>query len=216
MVRGSRAFRRGKRLDASSPFFEGTLKGESGGSIGGNFRGIERRVADWAVPTLAAVGNGGAAENSVELAPDQLAWLGARGMPVHINDVHALVVLLHLGLKPEILIALGRRLRGKGPARPVSIKPCRVRFFIADAAADFLGIIRAVDFSDGDDICRALDAGGLEGAGLTSVTAEDTQIVESVGKKTRDAGIEFPGLGLVGEPSPFFRADPDFGGAGVV
>src|SRR5206468_11099536 len=49
----------------------------------------------------------GMAENSVELPPDKPAWFGAGGMAVHINDIHAFVVLFHLGLQPEILIAFG-------------------------------------------------------------------------------------------------------------
>src|SRR2546425_4044494 len=188
-----------------------------GKSIGSYFRGIERGIADRAVPALAAAaGNDGTAKNSVELAPDELAWFGADGMAVHKNDIHARVVLFHLGLKPEILIAFWTGLIGKRTTRPIAIKPRRVSLFIAEAATDFSRIIRAVDFRDGHDIRRALDAGGLEGAGLTSVASEDSQVIKSIGKKTRNTWIKFSRLGFVGEPSSLFGAHPDFCCGGVV
>ena len=64
-----------------------------GKSIGCDFRGIERGIADRAVPALAATGNGGHVKSSVELAPDELAGFAAGGMAVHINDVHTFSVL---------------------------------------------------------------------------------------------------------------------------
>src|SRR6266567_2019584 len=109
-----------------------------GKSIGSYFRGIERGIADRAVPALvAAAGNDGTAKKSVELPPDKLAWFGAGGMAVHINDIHPLVVLFHLGLEPEILIAFGSGLIGKRTTRPIAIKPGCVSLFIAEAATDF-------------------------------------------------------------------------------
>src|SRR6266436_9149006 len=146
-----------------------------GTSIGSYFRGVKRGIADRAVPALAAAGNDGTAKNSVELPPNKLAWFGAGGMAVHINDIHALVVLFHLGLKPEILIAFGTDLIGKRTTRPIAVKPGCVSLFISEAAADFFGTIGAVHFSDGHDVRRAPDVCGFEGACLTSVASEHSQ-----------------------------------------
>src|SRR5438093_6959568 len=124
--------------DVHPPISE-TRRGRAGAvrgkSIGRDFRGIERGIADRAVPALAAAGNDGSAKNSVELPPDKLAWSGAGGMAVHINDIHAFVVLFHLGLKAEILIAFGTDLLGKRTTRPIAVKPACVSLFIAEAAA---------------------------------------------------------------------------------
>ena len=114
------------------------------------------------------------------------------------------------------MIAFGSGLIGKRTTRPIAIKPGCVSFFIAEAATDLFRIIGAVHFRDSHDIRRALDVGGLEGAGLTSVTSEDSQVIKSVGKKTGNAWIKFSRLGFVRESSPFFGAHPDFCGGSVI
>jgi hypothetical protein len=138
-----------------TPTDRGTAKS---GLIRGDFRLVEGGVADRPVPL------NNAADHTlifpIKLAPYQLAGPHQCGVAIHKDHVYPQVVLFHLRLEAEVLVALGGGLVGKAPSRPIIVQPSGIGLFIAQATANLLGIVGAIDFGHRYGFHR-LEDGGL-------------------------------------------------------